>query len=75
MDKDQKEKFIELLINDTVVLGRLYAIIEELEAELDNSELSLTEYESPSFPFLKADRNGEKRGLGKIKKLLQFLKE
>jgi hypothetical protein len=71
----EREKFSELVQSDTVVLGRLLAIIEEFENELISSEISIDEYSSPSFAYLKADRNGEHRAYYKIKKLLQHLKE
>lgn len=72
---EEKQKLKEIIEADTVVLGRLYEIIEEFEKELDQSEFSISEYDSPAFPYLKADRIGERRGLYKIKQLLQFIKE
>lgn len=72
---DDKEKFKELLLADTVILGRLYEIIEEYEKELDQGEFSIEEYMNPAFPYLKADRIGERRAYRKLKQLLSFVKE
>lgn len=71
----EADKFRELLLADTVVLGRLLAILEELEEEVVKNDLSLDEYTNPAFAFLKADRNGEIRGIRKVITLLNFLKE
>jgi hypothetical protein len=72
---EEANKFRELLLVDTVVLGRLLAIIEELEEEVIANDLSINDYTNPAFAYLKADRNGEIRGLRKVKHLLNFLKE
>jgi hypothetical protein len=72
---EEANKFRELLLVDTVILGRLLAIVEEMEREVEQSDLSINEYTNPAFPYLKADRNGEIRGLKKVQSLLSFLKE
>lgn len=74
-DPIRKEEFKRLLYADKEILGRLYAIIEEFEKSLDQKELSIEEYQNAAFPYLKADRIGERRGLNKIKQLLQFVVE
>lgn len=71
----ERDKFAELVMADRVVLDRLLAIVEEFERELDQNEFSYDEYKNPSFPYLKADRNGERRALYKVKKLLTSIKE
>lgn len=72
---EEANKFRELLLVDTVILGRLLAILEEMEKEVEQANLSIDEYTNPAFPYLKADRIGELRGLRKVKSLLSFLKE
>lgn len=72
---DDKEKFKQLLLADTVILGRLYEIIEEYEKELDQGEFSTEEYMNPAFPYLKADRIGERRAYRKLKQLLSFIND
>lgn len=74
-ERHEQEKFKELLVADEVILGRLYAIIEEYEKSLDTNDGSLEEYLNPAWPYLKADRIGERRGLNKIKQLISFIKE
>ena len=69
----EREEFKNFLLRDEVVLGRLYAILEDFEKELDQRDFSIEEYNSPAFPYLKADRNGERRAISKIKQLLQFI--
>lgn len=75
LDARERDEFRKLLEADTLILGRLLVIVEEMEKELDNRDLSIEEYNSPAFPYLKADRNGERRGYNKIKQLLSFIKE
>lgn len=75
MEPSEASKFKDALFADRYILGRLYAILEEFEESLDNGDLSIDEYNSPSFPYLKADRNGERRGIRKVKQLLSFLKD
>lgn len=69
---EERSKLVDLIVADTVVLGRLLEIIEEFEEELDQNESSKEEYNSPAFPYLKADRIGERRAYKKIKSLLQI---
>lgn len=72
---EEKDSFKQILLADTVVLGRLYEIVEEYEKELDQSEFSPDEYMSPAFPYLKADRIGERRAYRKLKHLLSFIND
>ncbi len=72
---EEKSKFIELILMDREVLGRLYSIIEDFENSVDQADLSIDEYDSPAFPYLKAHRNGERSILRKIKSLLSHIKE
>ncbi len=74
-DEGDKVNFRKAVFADGLVLGRLLAILDELESELDNRELSLEQYNSPAFPYLKADQTGERRALNKVKLLLAHLKE
>ena len=74
-DEGDKEKFRHAVLADGIVLGRLYAILEEFEDELTRQELSPEQYASPSFAFLKADQTGQRRQIIKIKQLLEHLKK
>lgn len=72
---DEKDSIKRSLYASKDVLERLYAILDELQEEINSKDLSLEEYSSPAYPYLKADRTGEKRAYSKIKQLLQFIKD
>lgn len=70
LEANQKDNFYRDWQAAKPVLERLTSIIEEFERELTDSELSIEEYNSPAYPYLKADRTGERRALRKIKQLI-----
>lgn len=72
-DKKSKEDMERMLRNDKVVLGRLKEIIEDLMLELEGTETSNGDFDTPNWALKQASRLGEKRGLKKIKDLLIFI--
>lgn len=72
--QDQKEKFLQALKNDTLVLGRLREIIEEDIAALSRREVRMDSYDSPSWAFRQAHLNGVKQTLHGLRDLLSFLR-
>ena len=72
--EEQKERFLQALRNDTLVLGRLKEVIEEDLAALSRREVRTDSYESPSWAFQQAHYNGVKQQLLALRDLLSFLK-
>lgn len=75
LPKDEAKKFEEAVRHDTLVLGRLLAILEEEYATLERQEESESQFDNPNWQFLIAYRNGQKSQLSKVATLLKFLKE
>lgn len=75
LEPDQAEKFKQALVNDTLVLGRLSAILAEMEAAIDRSDVSEKDFDNPNWQYRIAFRNGQRNQLQQIKTLLSFLKE
>lgn len=71
-DDESKESFIATLRNSTTALGRLLDIVEEDEKNLVKS--STADYDSPSWAFLSAHKNGELAYLRKLKQRLLFIR-
>lgn len=75
VDKADKAKFEQAIRNDTLVLGRLLAILEN---ELDVSERieeSEAQFDNPNWQYLVAYRAGQRNQLKKVMTLLSFIKE
>lgn len=75
LEPDQAEKFRQALVNDTLVLGRLSAILADMEAALDRSDVSESDFDNPNWQYKIAFRNGQRNQLNAVKTLLQFLKD
>ena len=69
------DKFRQALVNDTLVLGRLLAIIEDMELEIDRVETSEKTFDNPNWQYQAAYRFGQRSQLNKVKALLNFLKD
>lgn len=74
LDEAQKEKFVQALRHDTLVLGRLQEILAEDLRELSSKELHLVSYDSPSWAYRQAHLNGVRQTLTNLQSLLSFLK-
>jgi len=75
LKEDEKARLKRELIDNISTLARLYAIVVEEEEKLLASDLSISEYNSPAWPYLKADRLGALRSLHSIRKLLEFTQQ
>jgi len=69
-DEKEKEALLFILQNNRVLIDRLLLILEKFEAEED--VLTTQDYDSPSWAYKQADRNGAVRSLRKVKKLFDF---
>lgn len=72
---DRKAELTEVVLNSTVVLGRLKQIIREFEAEVAGQEVSIKDYDTPSWAAKQAHRNGMKQAYKKLAGLVNFIKE
>lgn len=75
LEPDDKEKFVQAVRHDTLVLGRLLAILEEELASLERQETTENSFDNPNWPYKQAFSNGQKNGIKKVVTLLNFLKD
>ena len=71
---ERKEKFLQALKNDTLVLGRLQEILSEDLRELESKESRIDSYDCPSWAYRQAHMNGVRQALQSIASLLSFIK-
>lgn len=69
------EDFESTLKRSSFILGRLKTLLKEWQEELERQEGKVEDYDSPSWAFKQASRNGEKHQLRKVQDLLAFLEE
>jgi len=67
----ERQSFFDTLKNNRFVLKRLKEILEEELGKLN--KLSESSYDSPSWAYLQADINGQKRQITRVLDLLSFL--
>lgn len=72
--EELKSDFEIQVRNSTSTLSRLYDIIEEKENSINNQEVSISDFDNPSWAYKQAYRNGQKASLKEIKELLAFIK-
>ncbi len=73
-DKNEKQKTeIDFVIrNNPVLVQSILDILSRYEEEENRSETSSADYDSPSWAYKQADRNGAKRMVRKIKNLFSI---
>lgn len=70
LPQDKREEFKQLVLNSSTVLDRLKDIVYNMSK---NGEESKTEdYDSPSWAYRQADKNGQLRAYRDILKLLDI---
>lgn len=67
-----KEDIEYVLRNNQILIQRLLEILDKYDQEEFRAEVSLSEYDSPSWSHKQADRNGARRALRKVRQLFQF---
>lgn len=72
-DAEAKANFEQLVRNSTQVLSRLQSIIKERQTNLSSEENSSTDFDSPSWAYKQAFRNGKRATLNDLDQLLSFL--
>lgn len=71
-DQEEKNRFKKYLQSCKTAFERQTALMDKMESDLDEQETDLTQYNSPSWAALQADRNGYRRALKRIKKLINL---
>ena len=74
VDPEKRANYEETLRNSSTALSRLYDIVEEKEQTMNSQEVSLSDFDNPSWPYKQAYRNGQKAALKEMKELLAFIK-
>ncbi len=67
---EEKEQFANQIRGSRMVLVRLNQLIQMQEMENTKGERSLKAYDSPSWPFLQAHRNGYAAAMNTVKQLI-----
>lgn len=69
----EKQDFERLVRNNTVVFSRLVNILKEKQEA--NNKLNVADYDSPSWAFKQADRNGYERAIQDLLDLFNFMEK
>lgn len=67
-----KEKLEQALRNSTYVLSKLLEVCDGWEQDLLRQSLSAADYDTPSWAYKQAHRNGDLSRIRKLKDLLSF---
>lgn len=68
--EDEKARFKNEVLGSKRVLARLQELLNELEDDLDRTELDTKIYDVPNWDCRQADMNGSRRTIRTIRKLL-----
>lgn len=71
-DPKDKERFQSSILGSRPVLERLQELLDEEEKDLDSSELKEATYDTPSWAYLQAHKNGQRSMIRKIKTLINL---
>ena len=62
-----------VLRNNSILIPKLLEIIDQMTEEETSAETTLKEYDSPSWGYKQADRNGARRAFKKVRNLFSYL--
>ncbi len=65
----EKDELIYVLQNNPILIQAFLKILDRMEKEEARSETQLSEYDSPSWAYKQADRNGARRIISKVRAL------
>lgn len=72
LPEEEKDRFKSAVLGSKVVLNRLTALLNEMEEDLNQSELSAKNYDSPNWAPKQAHVNGQKAQIRTIKFLINL---
>lgn len=71
-NEEEKERFKNTVLGSKEVLDRLQELLNEIEGELTNTELSTKVYAVPNWDYMQADINGSRRILRTVSKIINL---
>jgi len=71
-DPQEKQHFVNDITNSKPVLRHLMTMLDTEERILNRSEMDPSAYNSPSWGYLQAHKNGFRQALFKIKQLIDL---
>lgn len=72
---DRKEGIVLAIRNSTVVAAQVLKLCDEWEAELTAAETKVADFDTPSWAYKQAYRNGDRARIRKLRDLFSFIKE
>lgn len=66
---EEKKDLEYVLQNNPILFNAILDILDRMENEESRQETSSVQYESPSWAYQQADRNGAKRMINKVRAL------
>lgn len=72
-NNNEKEALEYVLKNNHILVKRILELLDQYSEEEARQQSSLSQYDSPSWQFLQADRNGAIRALKKVRSLFSDL--
>jgi hypothetical protein len=73
LPSDKKKDFELIIRNSTMMAQRILELCNEWEEELDRAEARVSDYDTPSWGFRQAHRNGDRSRIRKLRDLFSFL--
>lgn len=70
---DRKDAYESVIRNSTVMAERLLALCDEWENDLSRAETKVSDYDTASWGYKQAHRNGDRARIRKLRDLLSFL--
>lgn len=71
-DPEEKQQFSQQVLSAKYVLARLEQILAGNEASIERSETDISSYDSPSWAYQQAHKNGYRACLAKIKAIINL---
>lgn len=71
-DPDHRENLEKTIRNNSVLFKRVLDILAEMEQSILSEERTKTQYETPSWAYLQAHKNGSLETLKKLKDLFSL---
>lgn len=69
---EEKEEYARML-QSSIALKHFKTLLLNIEKQAESKELDLAEYDSASWAYKQADRNGQRRLTNRLKELLSFI--
>lgn len=71
--QDKERSDLEYVLkNNTILIQAILDILTRYEEQESRSEISVSQYDNPSWAYRQADTNGAKRALAKVRNLFTF---